>query len=182
MSTEAFPTVRPAAPLHPASAPPRWAVRAARLAAVCVLPSSLWRTALALGVPLGYTAEVLRDRFHAPGQGTVLMLGLSLLAETVTLLTVGLVRPWGETVPRRLPVIGGRAVRPAVVTAVAGTGAALLTLIFTVLPAVQLLAGAQSGMGLHGFWLLLMRLCYAPLIAWGPLTAAVVISYHRRHR
>ncbi|MBC2874014.1 MULTISPECIES: hypothetical protein [Streptomyces] len=175
----------PAAPARRTTTPPasRRAVRAARVAALCVLPSSLWRVAPAVGIPVGYEADALRDRLQVPGWGTPALLGLSLLAEAVTLLTVGLTRPWGERVPRWVPAFGGRAVRPAAVTAVAGTGAALLTLIFTVLPAAQLLMGVAGGdADPHGPWLLLMRLCYAPLLAWGPLTAAVVVAYHRRHR
>ncbi|EME97551.1 hypothetical protein J7W19_09610 [Streptomyces mobaraensis NBRC 13819 = DSM 40847] len=173
----------PSAPARPAAPPAsRRAVRAARAAALCVLPSSLWRVALAVGVPVGYDADVLRDRLQVPGWGTPTLLGLSLLAEVVALLTVGLTRLWGERVPRWVPVFGGRAVRPAVVAAVAGTGAALLTLVFTVLPAAQLLMGMAGEADPRGPWLLLMRLCYAPLLAWGPLTATVVVAYHRRHR
>ena len=36
--------------------------------------------------------------------------------------------------------------------------------------------------GLDGAERVLMMACYTPLLLWGPLLAAVAISYHRRHR
>ncbi|MCF2434810.1 hypothetical protein LV779_08895 [Streptomyces thinghirensis] len=32
------------------------------------------------------------------------------MSEALALLTLGLVRPWGEVVPRRVPLLGGRPV------------------------------------------------------------------------
>ncbi|MFI0741416.1 hypothetical protein ACH4PU_25555 [Streptomyces sp. NPDC021100] len=65
------------------------------------------------GGPVGYEADVLRDRLQVPGWGTPTLLGLSLPAEAVTLLTVGLTRPRGERVPRWVQAFGGgRSARP----------------------------------------------------------------------
>ncbi|MCT2592918.1 hypothetical protein LHJ74_23895 [Streptomyces sp. N2-109] len=167
------------APVRP---PERWAVRAAHLTVLCVLPSSLWRSLLAVGVPLGYSAEVMRENYQAPGSGTVYMLGLSLLAEVLAFLTLGLVRPWGEAVPRWVPVLGGRPVVPRTAVRVAAAGAVLLTLVFTVVPLVQTFVVDPGAGELDGGWLWLMRACYLPVLAWGPLLACVTLSYHRRHR
>ncbi|MEV5377399.1 hypothetical protein AB0L26_15680 [Streptomyces nondiastaticus] len=180
-ATTPAPTLAPAPAARAVPPPEAWAVRAARLAVACVLPSSLWRVALALGVPLGFSAGVLREELHSPGWGTAYMLGLSLLSEALAFLTLGLVRPWGEVMPRWIPVLGGRRVVPRAAVTAAATGAVLLTLLFTLLPVVQILF-VHIEHDLHGRWLWLMRACYLPLIAWGPLLAAVTVSYHRRHR
>ncbi|WKX72710.1 hypothetical protein [Streptomyces sp. XD-27] len=76
--------------------PPRWARVAAHLAVASTVPSSLWRAALALGVPLGVGEQELLENYHSPGWGTVYMLGLSALVECLAYLTLGLVRPWGR--------------------------------------------------------------------------------------
>ncbi len=165
----------------PVPPPEGWAVRAAHLTVACVLPSSLWRVALAVGVPLGYSVEALREDFHSPGWGTAYMLGLSLLSEALAFLALGLVRPWGEVMPRWIPVVGGRRVVPTAVVTAAAIGATLLTLLFTLLPIAQLLL-LEGDRDLQGGWLWLMRACYLPLMAWGPLLASVTVSYHRRHR
>lgn len=66
------------------------------------------RWAWALGIPLGVSDAFLREG-QADGRwvagaalGTVALVGAAL--------TVGLVRPWGEVVPRWVPILGGRVV------------------------------------------------------------------------
>lgn len=103
-----FPTPATSAPA------PRWAVRAAHLAALVTLPAGVWRIALVLGIPAGYTAEGFAA-FETPG-AKAWMLFLSMATELPTLLTLGLVCPWGEVLPRRLPRIGGRTVHPLAAT------------------------------------------------------------------
>jgi hypothetical protein len=51
------------------------------------------------------------------------------MIEGLALLSFALVRPWGEYVPRRFPVAGGRRIPPRLVVAVAGTGAVLATFV-----------------------------------------------------
>jgi hypothetical protein len=176
------PTTAAATAASPAPPPPRWAIRTAHLTVLCVLPSTLWRLALAAGVPLGYTAAVLRQDYDAPGWGTLYMIALSLLSESLAFLTLGLVRPWGEVVPRWLPFLGGRPVIPKLAVTAAAIGATLLFLLFAALPLAQWLLLDRLDDGLHGAHLALMQACYLPLMAWGPLLAAVTLSYHRRHR
>src|SRR5262249_25007353 len=115
-------------PATSAAAPPRWAVRASHLATLVVLPSGLWRIAMVLGYPGGYT-ETGFGPFETFG-AKAWMLTLSVLCELVAFLTIGLVRPWGEVVPRWIPLIGGRRVRPMAVVVPAALGAAALTLIW----------------------------------------------------
>ncbi|MGK5548086.1 hypothetical protein ACSNOH_25650 [Streptomyces sp. URMC 127] len=160
---------------------PKWARVAARLTVASTVPSGLWRIALAVGVPLGVGEEELREGYHSPGWGTVYMIGLSVLAEALALLTVGLVRPWGEVVPRWVPVLGGKAVRPAAAVVPAAVGAGLVTLLWWS-QLIVLLFIPHDHPAPYGGYRALMLACYLPLLLWGPLLAAVTVSYHRRHR
>src|SRR5690349_8118710 len=82
---------------------PRWADRAAHLTALTTLPSGLWRIPLALGFSMGMTEE--HAAVYVGGWESVYVLSLSVVAESAALLTLGLVRPWGERVPSWLPRI-----------------------------------------------------------------------------
>lgn len=158
------------------SAPPRWAVWAAHLTALVVLPSGLWRIALVFGYPAGYT-EAGFGPFETFG-AKVWMLTLSVLCEAAALLTIGLVRPWGEVVPRWIPLIGGRAVRPMAAVVPAAAGAVALTVMWANVP--WWWTFPHDDMTDTGN--LVVGILYQPLFLWGPLTAAVTMSYYRRHR
>ncbi|MFJ1588863.1 hypothetical protein ACIOD0_01235 [Kitasatospora albolonga] len=164
---------RPAASVPP---PPRWAVLAAHLTALVVLPSGLWRIALVLGHPAGYT-EAGFEPFQTAG-AKVWMLTLSVVCEPAALLTIGLVRPWGEVVPRWIPLLGGRRVRPLAAVVPAAVGVAVLTLIWANVP--WWWTYPHEDMTATGN--LVVGILYQPLFLWGPLTAAVTFSYYRRHR
>ncbi|THA81256.1 hypothetical protein [Streptomyces sp. A0592] len=73
---------------------PHWAVRAAHAVPLCVLPSGLWRVALVLG-PAGHNEDHRWAAWERP-----YAIGLSVVCEGLALLALGLVRPWGEAVPR----------------------------------------------------------------------------------
>ncbi|MEU3661746.1 hypothetical protein AB0E77_18615 [Streptomyces sp. NPDC032940] len=166
----------PASPVTSVPAPPRWAVLAAHLTVLVVLPSGLWRILWVLGLPAGYT-----DAGFAPFEtagAKLWMLTLSVAGELVALLTLGLVRPWGEVVPRWIPLIGGRRVRPLAAVVPAAVGAAVLTALWAVMP----LWWTQPHEDMTATGSVLVGIVYQPLVLWGPLTAAVTLSYHRRHR
>ncbi|MEU3350900.1 hypothetical protein [Streptomyces sp. NPDC037389] len=158
---------------------PRWAVLAAHAAALTTVPSGLWRIALGLGLPVGYSHDVLRDSFHIPGWGIVYVIGLSVVSEALALLTLGLVRPWGEVVPRWIPVLGGRRVRPLAAVIPAALGAVALTVIWSGFP---LWWTVEHRPAFSGPWRDIVGVLYQPLVLWGPLLAAVTFSYYRRHR
>ncbi|MEU6667925.1 hypothetical protein [Streptomyces sp. NPDC046727] len=167
--------------IHPTPAtslapPPRWALWAAHLATLVVLPSGLWRIVLVIGIPAGYT-ETGFESFETFG-AKVWMLTLSVLSELVAFLTIGLVRPWGEVVPRWIPLIGGRRVRPMAAVVPAALGAAALTLIWANVP--WWWTYPHENMTPTGN--LIVGILYQPLFLWGPLTAAVTVSYYRRCR
>ncbi|GAA2259787.1 hypothetical protein GCM10010430_49790 [Kitasatospora cystarginea] len=157
--------------------PPRWAVRAAHAAALVTLPSGIWRLLLAAGSTAGYT-EAGYQAMGFAGWGAVYVVGLSTAGELLALLTLGLVRPWGEVLPRWIPLVGGRRPNPRAVTVAAGLGAGVLTLVLTqfafwwAFPHPNM---TPFGNTVAGF-------LYLPLVAWGPLLAAVTIAHHRRRR
>ncbi|MFF8381833.1 hypothetical protein ACF07V_37730 [Streptomyces sp. NPDC015661] len=155
---------------------PRWAVVAAHAVPLIVLPSGIWRVALTFGAPVA--------RVDDPGLGqAAYQLGLTVLAELLAFLTLGLVREWGEVFPRRLPFLGGRPVdaRGATFAALAGAlGLAALTCWFTYVEYAGVSDRSPSshldGTGQQ----ILLHACYLPLVAWAPLLAAVALAYRRR--
>ena len=171
--------VAPAAsPFAPAA--PRWARIAAVLAALTTIPSALWRMAMAVGIPVGVSDEVLSERFGFPGWGTVYVFGLSIALVGLGLLTLGLVQRWGEVVPQWMPVIGGRRVPPMAAVVPAAAGASLLTLLWASI--MSNFGVVAEEFALEGAERAVVMACYAPLLLWGPLLAAVTVSYHRRRR
>ena len=155
--------------------PPRWATVAAHLAALAPLPSGVWRLALVLGFSGGYTEQGLVE-LDLGGWGTAYVVGLTVLTELAALLTLGLVRPWGERVPSWVPALGGRPVPPLAAVVPAGVGAVLLLALWTPLLwwwTLQHHDMTPAGATAVGF-------LYLPLVAWGPLLVAVTVSYHRR--
>jgi hypothetical protein len=101
---------------------PRYAVWAAWLAVLSVLPSAAWRTSIGFGARLG-TSDGWRHFQDLPGSGTWYVLGLSIASLSAASLTFGLVQPWGERIPAWVPGLGGRAVPTALAVTVALAGA-----------------------------------------------------------
>lgn len=155
----------------------RWAANAIP---IIVIPSGLWRIALGVGIPVGFSGE-LGELYRAPGWITPYVFGLTLATEAAALLCLGLVRRWGEVVPDWVPRIGGRKIPVRPVVAAATLGVIALTMI--TIPTVALWNGPEnmgdpdSPQGLAG---LIMTACYAPQIAWAPLLAVLTVAYYRR--
>jgi hypothetical protein len=99
---------------------PRWANIAAHLTVLTTLPSSLWRIPIALGFSMGMLDDGRPVHLH--GWESVYVVGLSVVAEGAALLTLGLVRPWGERVPGWFPVIRGCRIPPMAVVVPAARG------------------------------------------------------------
>ncbi len=157
---------------------PRWAIVAAHACVVCVVPSGLWRTAVGLGVPLGWSEAHLRLE-RIPGAGTRYVIVLSATSLGAALLTLGLVRPWGEIVPRWVPVLGGRPVPLLAAVVPACAGGVTVTYLGVL--------SVRNWNQVSGFadrpdcgWARFMAICYAPALAWGPLLFAVTAAYWRR--
>ncbi|MGW3210307.1 hypothetical protein [Streptomyces sp. NPDC001135] len=159
--------------------PPRWARWAAHAVPLVALPSSLWRLAMTAGIPVGYSTAVLRSDYGIPGTGYLILPLITVLQEAAALLTLGLVSDWGLVAPRRLPLIGGRPVR----TWAAVVPAALGALVMTAVTISQYLAWDKvDSTNLTGVHRTVMGWAYAPLLLWGPLLAAVTVSYALRRR
>lgn len=152
---------------------PRWAALAAYAVPLVTLPSGLWRIALVAGLPVA--GEPVRT-----GWGVVYVLSLTVVSEVLALLTLSLVQRWGEVVPRWIPLLGGRTVRPLAAAIPALLGAvALFGLCGWVgyLQSSNLAAGSITDSAAQEA---LLVACYAPLLAWAPLLAVAAIAYYRR--
>ncbi|MFI1829583.1 hypothetical protein ACH41E_24535 [Streptomyces sp. NPDC020412] len=101
---------------------------AAHAAALTLVPSGVWRFAIAFGWDAGFGSGFLEAE-NFPGTGSFYLIGLSVLAEVLGLLTLGLVHRWGEVLPRWVPVIGGRRIPVLAAVVPASIGAALVTLV-----------------------------------------------------
>ena len=163
---------------EPVAGTPRWAVIAAWATVWCVLPSSVWRSAAGFGAGLGLSDE-WRELQQIPGPGTVYVLALSVLSIGFAALTLGLVYQWGERVPARVPVVGGRRYPTWLVAGIAAAGVVPLVAI-VVLSAANwdVLIGAAGNPSAG--WSLLATVCYLPAALWPVLVAAVTVAYVRR--
>lgn len=158
-------------------AAPRSAVVTAHLIPMILVPSGAWRIALGCGVSMGFTQAALDDQGF-PGRGTVMVVSLTVLTEALALLSLGLVRPWGEVVPGWVPRLHGRRIPAAPVVTVAAAGGIALTAIWA-FALHGVLTGRLdeiSGLGWHA----LVVACYAPTILWGPLLLWLTWQYRRR--
>ncbi len=161
---------------------PRWATRLAHALPLLLLPACLWRLPFAVHVEMG---QVQTGGMPAYWLSVPYVLGLSVLTEVIAILTVGLVRGWGEVAPAWIPLIGGRRVRPLAAFFPAVLGGLILTVLFTAVP-----LGDDRSLTLYGVvdnvgyssdaWELLATVCVAPIAAWGPVTIALAIAYYRR--
>ncbi len=172
--SEDTPTFEPLA-LRPA---PRWARRLAHTIPVLVLPSGLWRWAVAFGFPMGMLNSA-GGLAVTRGWPAVYVAVISLVTEAVALTALGLVRPLGEEVPRWLPFFGGRAVRPKSVIVAATAGSVALMMIWTV-GFWQVWTTGQPGPMASPFWAAVFTICYAPLNLWGPALLTLTFAYRRR--
>ncbi len=162
----------------PARGTPRWAVICAWATPASVVPSGIWRTLVGLGVPLGWSREHLQLE-NIPGSGTAYVLGLTVLSISAAALTLGLVYPWGERVPGRLPALGGRRIPTWVPVLLAVTGAAAVSTL-VVLSVVNWSQVSGFADRPYSGWALLMLACYLPAVLWPPLLLTVTCGYLRR--
>ena len=163
------------------SAARRWGRAAVAVAVLVPVLYALTRWAWALGVPFGITA-----RFYREGQTVGLWwsgAALATLALAGAVLTLGLVRRWGEVLPGWLPVIGGRAVPRALVI----VPAALIAIIVTAAGVmfVRMTVAGTFVLGGHAITLRENWGALAPELlwpGWGVALGAATLAYHYRTR
>ncbi len=179
---------------EPVAGVPRWARIAALAVPLTVLPSGLWRiAAFTFHLPIlsGGALDAGEGSDGLPSwlPGEVYVVLLSALSEVAAFTAIGLIAAWGEVFPRWIPGLRGRRV-PIPAAVIPGlVGAAILTPMWTVV-VVNCLVFQETIQGrplpegfpihFHDWQGVLGAVAYAPLVAWGPLLAAVTIAYYRR--
>ncbi|MBO0651624.1 hypothetical protein J1792_02025 [Streptomyces triculaminicus] len=156
----------------------RWAERTAHLIPLLGLPVCLWRLPIAFGYMMGIGLEPPSEPlwFTIP-----YVFGLSLLSEAFALLCFGLVRPWGEVVPRWIPRIGGRRVPPfAVIVPATLAGLGLTALLADWVLCTFGLAGFSNPDFDNAGWASLANTVSGLFVLWGPLVLAQTYGYYRR--
>ncbi|WP_424891630.1 hypothetical protein [Streptomyces sp. XH2] len=157
---------------------PLWAERTACLLPLLGLPVCLWRLPIGFGFMMGMDME---PETWPRWAGVAYVGALSLLSEAAALLCRGLVRPWGEVVPRWIPLLGGRRVPPfAAIVPVALGG-----LFLTGLPADWVLcvfgiAGFSDVAYTSVWWRVPAATVSGLFVLWGPLVPALTYAYYRR--
>ncbi len=136
-----------------------------------VVPASIWRTAVGVGIDLGWSREHLNLE-RIPGYGTFYVIALSVLSLVAASLTLGLVRPWGERFPEWLPLIGGRRV-PAPVAVMAAVIGASVVIVICVMSVAHWDRVSGFADRPNSGWARLMAACYLPALSWGPILLAV---------
>ncbi|MEV6128154.1 hypothetical protein AB0M05_15195 [Streptomyces violaceusniger] len=165
---------------------------------MAVLPSGLWRIAqVTFGVPLTKNVDIGRGQLPGRLPLEIYVVVLSIIAEGLAFLAVGLVTTWGEVWPRWVPFLAGKRVRPlsAIIPAALGAVALTATWTMTLLLSLQgrALDGRESGgsgwrgslihdVGELGWRAWVFVTAYLPLLAWGPLLAAVTYAYAVRRK
>ncbi|HEX6299786.1 MAG TPA: hypothetical protein VF148_04930 [Acidimicrobiia bacterium] len=158
----------------------RWGKWVTFVAVAVPLLYAVTRYAWALGIPVGITEEFLRE-----GQAIGLWwagAALATLAVGGALLTLGLIRPWGETFPRWIPIIEGRrvpprlAIIPASLVSVLVTSAGLMFIRLVMTGGLTETFAFAEEVG----WVALAPELLWPL--WGAALAAATLAYHYRRR
>ncbi|WP_419998543.1 hypothetical protein [Streptomyces boninensis] len=171
---------------------PRWARLAALAVPLAVLPSGLWRLAVCVYPGLGGNAEALDEPNPLPWWFPVRLyiVLLSVVSELLAFTAVGLIARWGEVWPRWVPLLRGRRVPVAAAVVPGALGAVALiavwgTFLVTFVNGTNLQGEptADDDPITSGGWKTVVFVaCYAPLLLWGPLLAAVTWAYWRRRR
>lgn len=158
---------------------PRRVRIAAHLAALGPVPSSLWRLPLIFGFSMGMPTVFMVEVMSEPWWMRVLYLvGLGLVSDLAAVLTLGLIKRWGEVFPSWVPVVSGSPVPVWVVLMLVIPGG-------TVVALYSVLMLARAGENLAGMsepWRLLIVAAYAPVLLWAPCLAIVTTNYLRRRR
>jgi hypothetical protein len=158
---------------------PTWAKIAAWSVPLVTLPSIVWRLVTVIDNvfitgddPCG-TSDL--------GEQIYVLAVLPSLQLTFSLLTVGLIRPWGEVFPRWIPTMGGRRVPVSLAVGAAVTGALAITAIGLQTVFVPPVPQSDLPPGCPALGWDTLR-WYLPMALWPPLLLAVTWHYLQRRR
>lgn len=160
----------------------RWGRWAVGVAVVVPILYAVTRLAWALGIPLGISEEFLDELQAGGATGAGAALGVSGIIGAI--LTIGLIRPWGEEFPRWFPFIGGKrvpislAVIPAGLVSIMVTSAGLMFVRLTWFGKPFSLGADQ--MTLDEDWAALAPELLWPI--WGLGLGAAALAYYYRRR
>ena len=136
------------------------------------------------GVDVGFAQA---DLFRSNAVGTAYVLGLEAVQATAGVLCLGLIRPWGERVPRWVPRLGGREIPRILPLVVGGIGNALLYYINATLVIrfgavwLGLTEGQTPADGMNHWQLAILVAAYVPmLLLWAPALTVGLVGYGRR--
>lgn len=151
----------------------RWATYAA-----CVVPSlyAVERLAWAVRIPLGGSEELV-DFVHSSG-AWLAGVGLACMAIVGVVLTIGLVRRWGEVFPRWMIGLAGRRVPPML--AVVPASLVSIALVAGMRPQLERCLGSGDCTAEGMNWLGLATMWLLPV--WGVLLAVATLGYYLRRR
>lgn len=171
---------------------PTWAKVAAWSVPATTLPSIIWRMQEVVGGLVTGDNPCVDADTTPLGEKIYLVAGLPSVQLGLALLTIGLIRPWGEVLPRWLPFVGGRGVPVRFAVGAATTGVVLLLILWTFWAFPQLADALWSSMDMDrppgaeplpagcevpgwdvARW-------YLPMALWPPLLSAVTWHYWRR--
>ncbi|MFI7066501.1 hypothetical protein ACIBL3_36275 [Kribbella sp. NPDC050124] len=162
---------RPGASWTRPEAARRWGFWATIVAVLCPMPYALLRMTWLLPNPIGFDA----DELNAEPGIKLFGLGLGLIALTSGIVTLGLIRPWGEVWPRWIPIVAGRPVPPKAAV-VPGAVAATLLLVASA-SLIGLLWTPDASTAENVLYLLIL-----PFPLWGASLAVATAAYHYRRR
>jgi hypothetical protein len=160
-----------------ATAAARWGRWAVAVAVAVPVGYALTRWAWALGSPLGMSrAGLHQEAVESPGIWLAGAL-LATMGAGGAVLTIGLVRPWGEVYPRWIPYLRGKRVQPrtaiipATAVALLVTSAGLMALRWWVTGRIDLTADNWGAFVPEFLW---------PV--WGVALGVATLAYHLRRR
>jgi len=152
----------------------RWGRPMTYLAAAIPAVYAVSRLSWLAGIPLGISRQMLRD-LHATG-GVWAGAGLGTFALVGAVLTIGLVRPWGEVFPRWMVGLAGRRVP----VALAVVPATLVSVVVTSAGLDVFASGTFLGHMADGDWAAVAPALLWPL--WGPALGTATLAYYLRRR
>ena len=161
---------------------PRRLTRVTWVALLAPLPYTLSRLLWAGGVDAGLSPAMATE-LGTPGVMSVYLVFLAALAEAPGILVHTVVAPRRERVPARVPLVGGRRIRPGLV--IAPLVLALATMAFAVVHSAPWFASGfelpDTRTGLHQEWWPNWGVWMPAVVfwVWLPALSVVTLAYHR---